>query len=399
MRRGMRQFAFVGALLAAVVAFSGIGWPRVASAQAPGCATSAVGPCWESPELLVVPKAVRQSAQGYNHFVSVTLQFVNRTGRAIVLGYTARGTLATDDRGNRFRLHGKITGLPHLAGSATPLDFVLEPGGSREATLEYAHRGNVQIGSVFDIVLAARELRPTSNGRSQPGTEQPVSLRGLTIGEAATGVATPGEEPVTPPAEPATPRAEPVTPPPAVATPTSPCSDVPDCLVDGNLVAQLLKISTQRTGEKDDEQHAAVFLKLTNRGDSPLVLAYRLGDAQLVDSNGNAFLRHSRDDADLVFVMGVLGAPGKAGSLVIEPGASRNVVFRHLLEKASRLRLGTEYDYDVGLVELDRAGGEVRRDYALRFRKVSAQVLAPQEKKSEFDEFREREGRKFRRSQ
>jgi hypothetical protein len=381
-RAASRHLRHSWRVLPALVCASVLLMAAAAGAQT-GNLCQATSACWEAPEILVQVKSVRVSMQGPNHFVTATLQFTNKTAAAYAMSYIHAGSVVTDNRGNRFTIAGKVSGLPPFSHQSTPGDFSLPPGGSREATVEYSlYDPRAQIGDQFDLTLATRELRPIGGNRIDPGVEHAVAIRGLTSGAMAMGNVSP------------LPAATVV-----AAAPTNLCAGQSDCFSEGPLQIKVLKISTQKTDEIDDEQHAAIFLKLSNRGDKPLVLSHRLGTAQLVDSNGNAYLKHGADDEDMVTVLGVFGGKGGAGSLVIEPGASRNVALRHRIERASKTRLSGRFGYEIHLVEIDAAAGSIRHDYLAMFRNLSSQALAAQAPpKTEFEIFQEQESKEFRRT-
>jgi hypothetical protein len=347
-------------------------------------ACAGLGGCWEAPEMAAIAKSVRTSAQGGYQFVTVTLQFFNRTATPFSLAYTHAGSVLTDNRGNRLVPQGKVAGLPPFNNTLTPSDFSLAPGGSREATVEFSvYAPQAILGDQFDLTFATRELRPVGGNRVDPGVEHAVSIRGLTTG-----------------AVPAVVIGAPIVGSPAVvARAPSGCVGLNNCFSDGALQMQVIKISTQRSDDIDDEQHAAIFLRITNRGDKPLKLAHKLGTAQLNDANGNVYKRHTGKDASMVSVLAVLGAQGPNNGLVVEPGASRSVVVRHLIEHASKLKLSGRFDYEIQLVELDESANTIRHDYVATFKSLSSQALVAQQRpKSEFEQYQEQENKEFQRS-
>jgi hypothetical protein len=365
-------------------------WSPVAEATEVVCAARAG--CWDSNEIRVTATSVRASRQGARQYVSATLRFVNKTARPMALAHLHNSLSMTDNRGNRYDQHGPVRGLPPFSGVNTRADFLLPPGGSREATVEFqVYLGNQHLaGDQFTLAVAVKEMTPVNRDQVEVGVEHAVALSGLVDGQTDMSALPAGSGAMAAQAAPA---------------PQAACQGQPACFTEGPLLARVLQMRTMRNDDIDDEQHAAVFVQLSNRGDKPMALAYRLGTAQLIDNNGNPYVKHGPGDLAMVTGLAIATADGADLGFVIEPGGSRNVALRHRIERASKVRLGQRFSYELELLEFDPQVSQKsapRREYLAVFRNIESQALAPKPKpKSGFEAYKDeqnREQQRFRES-
>lgn len=365
----------------------GLMWHATARAQANVCASSAG--CWESPELAVQVVGATTSRSGGHQYVALNLRFVNKTGQPYSAAI-ARGSMrGSDNRGRRYD-HHRVQGLPDLDGVNTRPDFSLTPGGSRQATLEWNSYigGNALDGDSFTLGFVVGELRMANQQQVSVGLQHAVTLTGIVGGmgaaAAAAAPATPGaspggELPVAVVLASPAPVAPAVPPAPALVPVVDPCKALSFCVAEGALVARVTQLRTMRGLPEDDDLRTAVYVALSNRGDKPITLAYRLDSGLLVDANGNPYLRHGPKDVDMIDGLAVAAGNSAGTHFVIEPGATRNVALQHRIERISKLSLVRRHNYDMQLLQLERgdSGLAVARDYLLRFRGMDTEVMQP----------------------
>ena len=374
-----RRSAWTPVLVLWMLLSLGLMWHATAQAQANVCTGNAG--CWESPELAVQVLDATTSRSGGYQYVALTLRFFNKTGQTYSVAIVRGSMRGSDNRGRRYD-HHRVQGLPDLDGVNTRSDFSLTPGGSRQATMEWnSYIGRDALnGDTYTLGFAVGELRMANQQQVSVGMQHAVTLTGIAAGMGAAAATAPvpaaGELPVaavlaaTVPAAPAAPAPAPV---------VDPCKGLSFCVAEGPLVARVTQLRTMLGLPEDDDLRTAVYVALSNRGDKPITLAYRLDSGLLVDANGNPYLRHGPKDVDMVDGLAVAAGNSSGTHFVLEPGATRNVALQHRIERISKLSLVRRHNYDMQLLQLERgdSGLAVARDYLLRFRGMDTEVMQP----------------------
>lgn len=165
-------------------------------ADAPAAAVEAVPPtdpcagqprCYNAGPFTAEVTQVTTSQAGSQHLVRLGLRFHNTGSQPLVLAYTTNSGTMIDNNGNRYgidwRVNNRVQGIGQAkSGSADP-QFVLSPGQSRNATLEYSrYVGQTIIGNVFtpDFVIQQLEVLPSRQIR--PVRDYSISYANLTAG-------------------------------------------------------------------------------------------------------------------------------------------------------------------------------------------------------------------------
>ena len=82
---------------------------------------------------------LRSSAQGNNRFVTATVRFQNKTTSPIILAYVWDSALATDDKGNRYKVANdqEVRGMGIIHDRNVDAKFVVQPGSGSDGRFEF----------------------------------------------------------------------------------------------------------------------------------------------------------------------------------------------------------------------------------------------------------------------
>jgi len=151
---------------------------------------------------------------------------------------------------------------------------------------------------------------------------------------------------------------------------TNPCAGKPHCDSNKLFSAEVIQLTTSPVG---GGRHHSVrmnirFHNLTNH---PLILAYVSGSSVIVDNLGNRYSwgRPSTHDTS---VQGIGMVAGRAADpqFQLDPGESRNAVFQLIRFNSGKSRIGTSFNYDVAIAQLEiLPGHKIRstKQYTLSF--------------------------------
>lgn len=314
---------------------------------------------------------VRTSQQAGTRYVAVTLRFQNKLKRPIVLGYVAGSGLVIDDQGNRYQLQGGdrgASGIGQISPNSYDPKFVLQPGESGNARFEFAWGSQTQIaGTFYEMGLAVREIVPLPGNQLRLGPE--YALRFDNLRPSPTVAATPSDRP---PVDVAPgPGATPVGDAPAAISTGDACAGLTTCSDAGPFVAHVMRVTPSKAG---GWALAKFDLRITNRTNRPLILAYKFGTSLSIDDNGNRWNR-AAGQVDKVKGIGIVTGSSADPQFVVAPGKSRDVSFETMLGIYANTNIGTVHSYDVTLVQLEilpsRQIREVR-EYALTYTGLTA---------------------------
>jgi hypothetical protein len=112
-------------------------------------------------------------------------------------------------------------------------------------------------------------------------------------------------------------------------------------------------------------------IRFTNLTDKPLTLAYVAGSSVMVDNLGNHYSwgRPGTHDASVQGI-GLLEGRRADTQFQLDPGESRKAVFGVIRYNSGRQQIGTSYNYDVTIAELEKLpNNQVRpvKQYSLGF--------------------------------
>lgn len=323
--------------------------------------------CAEVSTFVATVTDLRESAMNANQLrlVDVTVRFRNSTAGPLVLGYVTGSAIVTDERGNRYTIANYagngVRGIGEVgnAGSIDP-KFALRAGESSDARFEFmlSSRGAV-LGTRLVVELAVREIESLPGNQWRLGREHALQFRGF--GEAGA---------------PATATA--AAAPPAVAPATSPvdeaCARRPECFSAGPFLAEITRLTaSQTTPQARAIQFSVRFRNLTGK---PLVLAHTTRSTLIVDDQGNRYTPIWRNITE-VTGMGPARGMKSDPSFVLQPGATREATFQVQFGNAGQVRLGTTYNVDFAVEELEVfPGNQVRsaRQFAIGFHDVKTNM-------------------------
>ncbi len=247
----------------------------------------------------------RASLQGGWKILTTTLRFRNKLNRPLVLGYVVGSGGATDDRGNRYVVKDvEVRGIGLISGRADD-KFVIAPGQTGDARFTLFWGGQGLFGNTFDLDLTVREIAQVGNGQTTLGPEYPLQIVGLVDGarSAGPGVAqasgtapaagsapATGAGPATSDSSPAPGGAPPTqtasTPLGTSAPGTAPCAPGAGCFDAGSFTVTMTQTAAAASGKN---QVARIGLRVKNKTNQPLVLAYKAGSNSAGDEAGNRY--------------------------------------------------------------------------------------------------------------
>jgi len=314
---------------------------------------------------------VRTSQQAGTRYVAVTLRFQNKLTRPIILGYVAGSGLVIDDQGNRYQLQGGdrgASGIGQIIPNSYDPKFVLQPGESGNARFEFAWGSQTQIaGTFYEMGLAVREIVPLPGNQLRLGPE--YALRFDNLRPSPNVAVTPSDRPpvdVTP--GPGTTALGDV---PAPVSTGDACARLTTCSDAGPFVAHVMRVTPSKAG---GWALAKFDLRITNRTNRPLILAYKFGTSLSIDDNGNRWNRGA-GQVDKVKGIGIVTGSSADPQFVVAPGTSRDASFETVLGIYANTNLGTVHSYDVTLVQLEiLPSRQIRqvREYALTYTGLTA---------------------------
>lgn len=343
---------------------------RVAAAP-PVCTPGT--PCAEVGRFAMTVTDFRASLAQPTKVLTVTTRFESKTDRPVILAYVPGSGAAIDERGNRYAINdGDVRGIGLITSRAVDDKFVLEPGQGSDARFTYVWGAGREVyGTVFDIELTVREVRPLGNGQLELGAEHPLRIAGLRDGaRAAAPVAArvTGAAPVrsggvaveTPPAAPVADHCAGV---------RGPCHDA------GAFTATVVSCAGTIVGGR--HHLLKINLALRNNGSDPLILAYKTGTSGAIDELGNGY-GWGRPGTHDTSTQGIGRLEGRSAdtSFVLRPGESRTATFAVIRYEAARKPQGSRFAFDTVLAELrilpNGSQSETVREHSVHLADVTA---------------------------
>lgn len=173
--------------------------PAAPAAAAPAAAAAVAAPvadpcegrpnCYATGPFVAEAQANVSQDATYQH-VSVRVRFRNLTNEPVILAYQQGSASMIDNQGNKY-LPVSAKGIGTVSRSSADAQFVLRPGETRQATIEYRlHKAGVILGNAFtpDFVVEQLEILPSRQVRSV--RDYAVSFTGVGAGSLA---AAPGQ--------------------------------------------------------------------------------------------------------------------------------------------------------------------------------------------------------------
>lgn len=338
-----------------------------AAAQTTHCATQAS--CAEVTTFVAAVSDFRQSKSGYDHVVTATVRFTNKTNRPLILGYVQGSGVVTDDQGIRYDMYpAGVRAIGIVTGNTFDSKFTLQPGESSDARFEFGWRPTrgAIFGTVFTIDLGVREINLVVNNQYRLGREHSLHYTGLG-GKAIAAAPLPAPTPAPAPSESA-----PSTVPAPAAAP-DPCDGKFRCYSTGPFVAEVTSLTGSRVGNYKDHVLEAM-VRFRNISAEPLVLAYTAKSNGMVDDRGNRYAWGRPGTYDYsVKGMGISQGGKVDPSFVLRPGEARDAKFT-VWFRPFRAILGTSYAFDFTVEKLEILPANqlrVERQFAVSFRDLA----------------------------
>ena len=120
----------------------------------------------------------------------------------------------------------------------------------------------------------------------------------------------------------------------------------------------------------------AVTVRFTNLTPKPLILGYVSGSGVITDDRGNRYLVPS---AAAIRGIGEIQGNTFDGTFTLEPGEWSDARFEYLLRMTSGLILGTTYEMEMAVREIDRLPGEqfrLGKEHAIRWERAGIMNVA-----------------------
>jgi hypothetical protein len=353
-----------------------------AAAQSTHCASQTS--CAEVTAFVAAVTDFRQSLSGYDHVVSTTVRFTNKTNRPLILGYVQGSGVVTDDQGIRYAMYepGGVRAIGIVTGNTFDSKFTLQPGESSDARFEFGWRPTrgAIYGTIFTIDLGIREIDLVINNQYRLGREHSLHYSGF--GAKAVAAAPPAPAPPSAVPAPAPPASRPESPapaqpapPPAPAPPAvvDPCDGKARCYSTGPFVAVVTSLTGSRVGRYQDHVLEAI-VRFKNLSNEPLVLAYVGRTSGMVDDRGNRYAWGRAGGPDgSVAGMGMSFGTKVDPSFALRPGEARDARFT-VWFRPGRAILGTSYAFDFSVEQLEILPANqlrVARQFAVSFRDLT----------------------------
>lgn len=323
---------------------------------------------------------LRNSAQGNNRFVTATIRFQNKTTSPIILGYVWDSALATDDKGNRYKVANdqEVRGIGIIHDRNLDAKFVIQPGGGSDGRFEFwwtpSSRNDIFGSQIGDMELTVRELNPEGGSQYSVGAEHLLHYDNpskSTVTAAPVPATAPGRgaalvAAAVPSAPAATPAAAGASAPPAAV---DQCAGKTRCYDAGTFVAEV----TSLTGSQASPNATHVIkINVRFRNTSPgqnVVLGYKGLSGAGTDNLGNAYVCCGTSTDTSVTGMPIVGGGPVNPSFALKPGQSANATFT-IARFAPRTPLGSSFTFDAVVLELEVLNAtQIRdgREYALHF--------------------------------
>lgn len=316
----------------------------------------------------------RVSKSGRYRVLTATINFRNKTGKPLVLGYVNDSGVALDERGNRYVVANPqaVRGMGVVTGSGFDPKFVLAPGEAADTRFEliWAPGGEI-VGVTYELDLAVREINEVAGNQYKLGVEHAVHFSQLAEGGVAPAVVATAA-----PASAAQSTASGAAP--AAAAP-DPCGGSPSCYNAGAFTAEVAQLSATAMGNGARHHSISINIRFRNVSSAPIVLGYKSGSSAGIDNFGNRYYwgRSSTHDTS---VKGIGYVSGRSADtqFQLQPGQSRSATF-NLIRFEARPPIGNAWGYDVVIDELEiLPGQQVRtaRENSLNFQNLTARSFA-----------------------
>jgi hypothetical protein len=171
------------------LASQAISTPTAAAATHPETADpcTAAPRCYSAGPFTAQVEQLTTSQASGNHLVRINVRFRNVTNQPLILAYTTNSGSMVDDHGNRYsidsRYADRVKGIGQVSRNKADPQFVLSPGESRSATLEYSrYVGKTMIGTVFTPDLAVEQLEVLPSQQIRSIREYSLNFANLTAG-------------------------------------------------------------------------------------------------------------------------------------------------------------------------------------------------------------------------
>jgi hypothetical protein len=344
------------------------GAPPVAAAPPVDACAGRPG-CYSAGPFVSEVTGITSSVAGSYDLVQVKVRFRNLTNQPIILAYTARSAVMTDNNGGRYTIEtapnmgAGARGIGLVQGDQADSQFALAPGASGDATFTLAkYRPNSRdpVGSVFSLDLTIPQLEVLASRQVRTVREYSVGFSG--ISGSAAGRAAPAVSSVVP------------SPAGAAAPDVDACGGKPRCYSAGPFVSEVTGITSSIAGSYHLVQAKVRFRNLTNQ---PIILAYAAGSAVMTDNNGGRYTIETAPNMGAgARGIGLAQNTEVDPQFVLRPGASRDATFTLARYRPNgRDPVGATFSLDLTVPQLEVLAS--RQIHTVREYAVSFSDLAP----------------------
>lgn len=295
--------------------------------------------------------------------VRVALRLRNLTAQPLILCFTSASGVANDERQNRYSIRendGMVKGIGLCRGQTANTGFVVAPGGSRDASLEF-HTGiydGTVLGDVFSISFALGQLNILPGDQIQNVGQYVASFEGVT--ESGGRSTTSG---VVAPRVPASGTTNPAG--------ADPCAKIANCYAADPFTVQLTSVVVSKDIH---ERQLRVAMRFRNLTAEPLILCFTSASGVANDDRQNRY--SIRENNGLVKGIGICRKQTANTSFVVAAGGTRDASLEfHTFHQNGTLPLGDVFSISFGLDQLNiLPGNQVQQvgQYVANFEGVKA---------------------------
>lgn len=152
--------------------------------------------------------------------------------------------------------------------------------------------------------------------------------------------------------------------------PPDACLGKPQCAAAGPFLAEVVRVSSSRSGKRNIVR---TMLRFVNLSDRPIVLGYKARSGSVIDDMGNQYANEGNDPS-LVVGIGYVSPSEADPRFTLSPGDAGNAWFESRLTVYRGTRLGAEWSYSLTITLLEvLPRGQVRtlKEYQVEFKRLT----------------------------
>jgi serine/threonine protein kinase len=310
--------------------------------------------------------------------VKLTLTIRNTSDQPLSLAYRYASGRLTDDQGHRYENDQRggesyVRGISRSEQGRANAEFVLTPGEARTIVIDNSRNipASEIIGVTYTYDLTLDEL-DVQSGQGRVKQSHAISIDAIKEsgrtsalpaprGTSAVGIQLEGDG-----AE----ESETDASAADEILPQDACGGAPTCYSSGSLVVKAVRAWPRVVHYTSSvERWVTVTLQVRNSGSQPMALAYKTATAQLTDNTGHRYENDRRLGQQTVHGIGIITPQATNAQLMLAPMETRDIILDNSANIPGRDTIGTVYDYDIELIELEPLP-------ARQFRQVRAHAVS-----------------------